>query len=466
MKLGQHILMMGLNHATAPIRVREQVACKRDDLAQVLPRLVSSDSNSTLTESVILSTCNRTEIYAVADDLVRGEGSLREFFESRREWVSVPMADILYTYRDRDAAQHLLSVACGLESMILGEFEILGQVRAAYEISDQHKSVGPILTALFHSAIHTGKRAHTETAIGRGAASVAYAAVDLARQQIGKLKECGVLVIGSGEMGQRAMKNLCADGVKSLFVINRTYNHAVETANDLGGKALPFSELEAALTQADVVISATDAPHIILSAAAIARAMSTRPQRALCLIDIALPRDIEPTAKQIPNVHLFDLDDLKQVAEENRIEREKQAAHVQMIIAEELEEFWHWYLARRAAPTIAALRERAESIRIAELDKALRRLGHLDLSERDRNVIAALSSSILNKLLAAPTTRLKESAQSGDGQIYLDALRELFELSDTNSSVISSPSEDLRINSAKQSLSSDTEISSPLRSSQ
>ncbi len=433
--MSQHILMMGLNHATAPIQIREQVACKRDELEQVLPRLISPESNSALTESVILSTCNRTEIYAATDDLIRGEEPLLEFFESRRGWISIPMADCLYTYRDRDVAQHLLSVACGLDSMILGEFEILGQVRSAYEIAERHKTTGPILTALFHSAIHTGKRARSETAIGRGATSVAYAAVDLARQQMGGLRGCGVLVIGSGEMGQRAVKNLRADGIQSLYVINRTYDHAVETANDLGGKALPFSELEAALSRADVVISATDAPHIVLSAATIARAMATRPPRALCLIDIAVPRDIDPTAKQIPNVHLFDLDDLKQVAEEKIAEREKQVAHVRTIIAEEAEEFWRGYLARRAAPVIAALLGRAESIRIGELDKALRRLGHLDLSERDRNVIAALSAGILSKLLAAPTAHLKERVQSGDGQVYLDILSELFELSDDHPNI-------------------------------
>jgi len=431
--VSEHILMMGLNHATAPIQVREQVACKRDELAEILPRLISTDSDSALIETVILSTCNRTEIYIVTNDLIRGEERLLDFFESRREWISIPLSDCLYSFQDHQAALHILQVACGLDSMILGEFEVLGQVRAASEIAEQHQTIGTILTALFHRAIHAGKRARTETGIGRGAASVAYAAVDLARQQIGDLREKNILVIGSGEMGRRAAQNLRADGVQSLFVINRTYDHALSTANELGGTALPFTQLESALVQVDVVISATGAPHIILDAATLARAMSARPHRALCLIDIGLPRDIDPTARGISNVRLFDLDNLKQVAEENRAEREKHIAAVQAIISYELEEFWNWYMARRAAPTLAALHERAEAIRLAELDKALRRLGHLDLNERDRNVIAALSSGILSKLLAAPTTHLKERVQSGDGQVYLDALRELFELSDEHS---------------------------------
>ncbi|MBI3741453.1 MAG: glutamyl-tRNA reductase [Chloroflexi bacterium] len=425
-----HILMMGLNHTTAPIQIREQVACKCDELAQILPRLISADSHSALTESVVLSTCNRIEIYAVTDDRVRGEQSLRDFFESRRELISIPLTNSLYAHHDRAAAQHLLGVACGLDSMILGEFEILGQVRAAYEIANQHKTAGAILTALFHRAIHSGKRARAETGIGRGAASVASAAVALAREQIGDLTEKNILVIGSGEMGQRTAQNLRADGVRSLYVVNRTYDHALKIANDLGGTALPFADLDDALIQADVVISATGARHIVLDAATITRAMSTRPNRALCLIDIGLPRDIDPRAREISNVRLFDLDNLNQVAEENRAEREKYIAEVRAIIEHELEEFWNWLLARRAAPTITALRERAEEIRAAELDKALRRLGHLELNERDRNVIAALSASIVSKLLAAPTAHLKERVQSGDGQVYLDTLRELFELSD------------------------------------
>lgn len=430
-----HILMKGLNHATAPIQVREQVACKRDELEKVLPELISPESGSPLTEVVILSTCNRTEIYSTTSDLVRSEGFLGEFFESRQAWLSAPMGECLYSYRGREAAQHLLRVACGLDSMILGEFEILGQVRSAYEIAGQYRSVGPILTSLFHSAIHTGKRARSETAIGRGAASVAYAAVDLARRQIGDLKNACVLVIGSGEMGQRAVKNLAADGVKSLYVANRSYDHAVEAANGLGGQAIPFAELPSALSQADLVISATGAPHIVLNAGMIAGVMATRPQRPLCLIDIAVPRDVDQAAAQIPNVRLVDLDGLNQVTEENIAVREKEVAKVQAIVANETNEFWSWYQARRAVPVIAALRERAETIRVAELEKAMRRLGHLNLNERDRNVIAALSSGLVSKLLAAPTERLKERAENGDGRVYLETLKRLFELPDDDTDV-------------------------------
>jgi len=423
------ILMVGLNHTTAPIHVREQVACTRQDLAHALPQLIAP--SSPLAEALILSTCNRTEVYAVTGDPLRGEAALHDFFAARREFASFAFDHCLYARREHAAVVHALTVAAGLDSMIVGEFEILGQVRAAYEFAQQQHTLGAILTTLFHAAIHTGKRARTETAIGRGAASVAYAAVELARQKIGTLQDRAVLVIGSGEMGQRVAKNLCADGVSVLRVTSRTFDHALEIASDLGGNAIPFSELEAALSQTDVVISATGAPHTILSAAMIERAMAARSARALMLIDIAMPRDIDPRAAQIPNVHLSHLDDLQGLARDNLAEREKEAAKVRTIIAEEAQAFQRWFAARRAAPVIAELRARAETIRALELNKAMCQLGHLHLSARDRNVIAALAAGIVSKLLAAPTAHLKERVQSGDGQVYLAALRELFELSES-----------------------------------
>ncbi len=424
--LSQSIVMMGLNHVTAPISVREQVACTREELARALPQLISNDSP--LTESLILSTCNRTEIYAVTDDLPRGENRLHDFFAARAEFSASPLSALLYTRHDREAARHILAVACGLDSMILGEFEILGQVREAYAIAAQQKTVGPTLSRLCLAAIHAGKRARVETGIGRGAASIAYAAVQLARQKLGNLKERRVLIVGTGEIGQRVARNLRGDGVSMLFVASRTADHADELARDLGARSIRFDALNDALSDADLIVSATGAPHIILDAAAIVRAMSTRPQRALCVIDLAVPRDVDPAAAQIPNVQLFDLDQLQSTARENMAGREEEIKHVEAIIDEEVGNFWHWYSARRAAPVIAHLHEHAESIRSAELAKALRRLGHLHLSERDRNVIAALSEGIVNKLLAAPTAHLKERVQSGNGQIYLDALRELFGL--------------------------------------
>ena len=421
------ILMMGLNHTTAPIHVREQVASASCVQTDALEQLHTQLSAAVFSEWLILSTCNRTEIYTVVSNRAHGEAALRRLF-THHETFSAAGADVLYTHANRDAVTHLCAVASSIDSMIVGEFEILGQVRRAYLTAAERNSIGPILHRLFNDAIHVGKRAHSETAIGAGAASVAYAAVALARQHLGDLSGRRALVIGAGEMAQRAAKNLAADGACAVIVANRTYEHALELAHETHGRAIQFDELPRALAEADLVISATSAPHIILDTATIHAAMSARNAQPLFLMDIALPRDIEPRVAQIPNVQLCNIDDLNQLVDASRAEREKALIQVHAIIAEEVEKFWEWYSERRAVPVIADLRGHAEAIRAAELEKALRRLGHLHLSERDRNVIAALSSGIVSKLLAAPTVHLKERVQSGNGQVYLDTLRELFEL--------------------------------------
>jgi glutamyl-tRNA reductase len=423
------ILMVGLNHTTAPIHVREQVAsaaCVQDN---ALEQLRSELNAPVFSERLILSTCNRTEIYAVVSDRARGETTLRALF-THHETFSTAGTDYLYTYANHDAVKHLFAVASGIDSMIVGEFEILGQVRRAYLAAAERNSIGPVLHRLFNDAIHVGKRAHSETPIGAGAASVAYAAVALARQHLGDLSGRRALVIGAGEMAQRAAKNLAADGACAVVVANRTYAHAVELAHETHGRAIQFDELARALIEADLVISATSAPHIILDATTISAAMRARNARPLFLMDIALPRDIEPAVAHIPNVQLLNVDDLNQLVDASRAERERALTEVHTIIVEEVERFWEWYSERRAAPVIADLRDHADAIREAELEKALRRLAHLHLNERDRNVIAALSAGIVSKLLAAPTVHLKERVQSGDGQVYLDTLRELFELSE------------------------------------
>ena len=426
--MSQHILMMGLNHTTAPVHVREGMSCTRAELAATLPVLASQDADSPLIELFILSTCNRTEVYVVADDAPRALQCLRDFFYTRAEFLPSALDDFLYTFADQDAVDHLLSVACGLDSMILGEFEIQGQVRTAYEIAARQKTIGAILTTLCHAALHAGKRARAETTIGAGAASVAYATVALARQQLGDLTGRCALIIGAGEMAQRAAKNLAANNAGAVILANRTYEHALELASEIDARAIGFDQLPDALAQADVVISATAAPHIVLSANMVRAAMATRAERPLCLIDIAVPRNIDPQVADISNTRLFNIDALKNLVDANRALREQAVDQVRAIIAEQADEFWQWHIARRAVPVIAELRERAENIRAAELDKALRRLGHLNLSERDRNVIAALSAGIVGKLLAAPTVHLKQVVLNGDGQVYLDTLRELFEL--------------------------------------
>ncbi len=421
------ILTIGLNHATAPISIREHVAnssCLREE---ALDRLYEAMRAAGMLESLVLSTCNRTELYAVAEGRDHAEQTLRNLFAAQAAFP-LDHPEYLYAFAERDAVAHLFAVASGIDSMVVGEFEILGQVRQAYLQAIDKKAIGPVLHRLFKDAIHVGKRAHSETLIGAGAVSVAYAAVSLARQRLGSLRGRRVLIIGAGEMGRRAAKSVSKDGASTVMVTNRTFAQAAELAAETGGCAISFDELATALVDADVVISATSAPHIILDAATVARALERRPDRPLYLFDIAVPRDIEPEAATLAGACLYNIDDLKQHIDENRAIREKAVVEVRGIIDKEAERFWLWHLQRRAAPVLADLSAHAETIRTAELDKAFRRLTHLRLSERDRNVIAALSAGIVSKLLAAPTAHLKERVQSGDGQVYLDAVRELFEL--------------------------------------
>lgn len=421
------VLLVGLNHTTAPVHVREHAlpfVCARADVARQVRAALEPILFS---EFLVLATCNRTEIYAVTSDVSRAATALRGTF-ALEDAFAAPVHEYLYTATDRAAIEHLFAVASGIDSLVLGEFEILGQVRRAYHEASAQQTVGPILHQMFQAAMHVGKRVRAETEIGRGAQSVAYAAVALAREKLGPLNGRRALVMGAGEMGRRAAENLAQDCDCVVVVASRTYAHAQELASRIHADALPFEELDAALAQADLVIGATRAPHLILFAGQIASAMGTRPARPLCLIDIAVPRNIDPAASRVENVQLYNIDDLRHVVEQTRAARRHALAQAQGIIDAEAEEFWQWYLTRRAAPLIGELYARAERIRQAELEKTMRRLQHLDLSERERNIIAALSAGLVSKLLAAPTANLKARLESGDGQMYLEAMRDLFDL--------------------------------------
>lgn len=419
--------MVGLNHATAPVRVREQAfpfECTRDEM---YPNLGAVLDPALFSEYLVLATCNRTEIYAVTTDPARGTAGLGGAIKLRSAFHAAAHA-YLYQAVDCEAIEHLFAVACGIDSLVLGEFEILGQVRDAYQTASARQSIGPILHQLFQAAIRVGKRAHSETEIGRGAQSVAYAAVTLAREKSDSLRGQRALVIGAGEMGRRAAENLAKDTDYDVVITSRTYAHASVLAERIDARAVPFQDLPGALAHADLVIGATRAPHLILYAREIERIMQARPAQPLCLIDIAVPRNIDPEAAAIPQVQLYNIDDLQHVVDETRLARLQAVAQVRGIIAQEIESFWQWYLTRRAAPLIRELYARAETIRQAELTKTMHRLSHLELGEREVNVIAALSAGLVSKLLAGPTANLKEHMQDGDGQLYLQAVRELFDL--------------------------------------
>jgi glutamyl-tRNA reductase len=426
--LSPHILLVGVNHTTASVALRERLAINGTALTDALTRFGQSNGYgpTLLPEGVILSTCNRLEIYAVAEDIQHGRDALVQFLSQNRMVPVEEFADSLYIKADAEAVAHLTRVACGLDSMLVGEPQILGQVTDAYQAALSRQATGPVLNTLFRHAIQAGKRARTETAISRYATSVPAAAATLAEQEMGRLDGRVVLVMGAGDMGQLAARALVARGAKGIIVANRTYDRGLLLARELNGEAMTFDRQGEALARADVVVTATDAPHVIVTPEKVTTALAHRPERPMLIIDIAVPRDTDPAVASIPGVRLFDVDDLHDVVNGNLAARQREIPRVEAIAGEEATAFMTWFQAMGVIPTIADLRRRAEAVKDQELDKALSRLS--DLGERDREVVCALAHALVNKLLHEPTVRLKQHAAQGDGYLYTDVVRQLFGL--------------------------------------
>ena len=418
------VIAIGMNHRTAPVAVRERLAVGAGGAAGVLRRLAELPAVS---EAVLLSTCNRVEVYTAAVHAGEARQQVRDFLAA---WggMSPPQLDpYLYVYEDAAAARHLFRVAAGLDSMVLGESQILGQVRDAYHAAAEAGTCGKVLHALFQQALAAGKRARSETAISQHAVSVSYVAVELARKVFGHLDGREVLLVGAGETAELAARSLAEEGGCRLVVANRTLERGRQLAAAYGGRAVALDELERVLPACDVVISSTGAGRPLLTAAMVREAMRQRRQRPLLLIDIAVPRDIEPAAGRLENVFLYDIDDLQAVVEANLRLRREEAARVEVMIDEEVRQFEAWMHSLDVVPLIRSLREKAEAMRRREVARALRKLPHL--SERDRQVIDGLTRLIVNKLLNDPMVRLKEAVAGGRGPVYLDeAFSELFAL--------------------------------------
>ncbi len=415
------LIAAGLSYKTAPLELLERVAYTHDRLPDGLRALRAQAS---LAEAVILSTCHRTELYGVtAGDPREAQQQMARFLGSFHVVREAELLPHLCFYEDGGVAQHLFAVAAGLESMVLGEPQVLGQVRAALGEALGCGTVGKILSRLFRAAVRVGKRARTETGIARTPLSISSLAVSLAEQVLGSLCGKEALIVGSGEMSVLAARLLFKRGIQKLKVTSRRYERALSFAGSLQGEAVPWEALPEALQQADLVISSTAAPHAVISAEMIRQAMRRR-RRPLILIDIAMPRDIEPEAGKIANVYLYNLDALQAVVEKNGQQRAREIPSVQAIIEEEVHDFMEWLQTLRAIPTLKALRDRAEQIRTQELKRALQRLG--PISEREKQIIEQLSSRIVKKLLHEPTVRLK---QEGSRNGSLEQLaRELFGL--------------------------------------
>lgn len=416
------LMAVGLNHRTAPVELRERLAPGGDGVAALLDRLAGVAG-----ERIVLATCNRMEVYVVPRGEKDIDGEVRALLHGLfcLELDEAELASHLYTLRDEEAARHLFSVAAGIDSMVLGETQILGQVRDALDLAAARGAVGSMLSALFQRALAAGKRARTETAISRSAVSVSHAAVELARGVVGDLASSTVLLVGAGEMGELAARNLTDNGAGALLVVNRSWDKAEELANRYGGVAVPWDDIGAALERADIVISSTASPVPVIEPGLVRPAMVRRRGRPLMIVDIAVPRDVDPAVGSIEGVHLYDIDDLQSVVKGNLKEREREVAAVEAIVQEEVAAFSSWLRCQEVVPTLVALRERLERIRRDEVERCCRRLR---LDEKQRNAVEAMAQAIVNKVLHSPTVRLKEQAQDGACGLYVDAVRELFDL--------------------------------------
>ncbi len=422
------LAVVGASHRTAPIEVRERLALARGEVPAALASLVESGAAS---EAVVLSTCNRTELYLALPDERRGVEAAHALLARRLGEPPSAVAPHLYLHRDRRAADHLFRVTAGLDSMVLGEPQIQGQVKEAYALARETAvpggpPVGPALNRMFQTAFSVGGRVRSETEVGLGAASISSAAVELAKKIFGSLRGRKALVLGAGEMSEVTLECLRGEGVRTALVANRTYERALELAARWGGSAVRWEEFDRELTGVDIMICSTAAPHPVLTRERLRQAAGGELRRPLCIIDIAIPRDVEPSVGDVPNVFLYNIDDLTQIVDDNLGRRRAQLPAAETLVAEGVEEFWAWYSGLAVVPTIRELRDHGERVRQAELERALRRLGHL--SSEDREAVDALSRALLNKLLHAPTVRLREAAGNGRGTAVLDTARWLFEL--------------------------------------
>ncbi len=422
------LVLVGLTHRTAPVAIRERLALTSSELATLLDKLTrpSNGDAAPLAEAAILSTCNRFEVYGVADDGPRAPDRIRGALAERSGIAPDELCAHLTTKVGEEVVWHLCAVAAGLDSMILGEPQILGQVTEAHQVALAAGAAGPVLGALFREAIHCGKRARSETAISERAASVSHAAVELAKQIFGALGDRKVLLIGAGEMAELAARNLADNGAGRILVVNRSRERAEALAGQFDGQAYGWDALGQALREADIVVCSAAAPHTVIHPAAVHAAMAARRDQPLFLIDIAVPRNVDAEVGQLANVYLYDIDDLKGVVEENLEQRQREVPKVEAIVAGCSADFTSWLCGLDVATTIRDLYSVAGRVRDDEVDRALRRLG--PLSEHQERVVRILAHNIVSKLLHTPTARLKELAEEGNGWRSAGVLRDLFGL--------------------------------------
>ena len=421
-----HLLLVGISHRTAPVELRERVDFQARGLQGALRALAERGSAH---EAVVVSTCNRAELYVACDETEPTRQDLLRFLSDYNE---LPPSDVMphvYDVADLDAARHLFRVAAGLDSLVVGEPQILGQVKEAHTVASEVHTAGPVLNRLFHASFAVGKRVRTETGLGSGAVSVSYAAVALARKIFGDLSGRNVVVLGAGEMGKLTAIHMKAQDVRHITIVSRTMAHAARTAEAIGGaSAAPWTDLDTVLAASDIVITATGAANPILTKAHIETVMRPRRNRPLFIIDIAMPRDVEAAAGEIEEVFLYNIDDLQATVRENLARRASEVSRAETIVNEEVDKFAAWFRSRGAIPTVVALRERFEAIRRAELERLDFKLSALPPEARAR--VDEITHLIVEKLLLTPTEQLKSLADAETVSMYAEALTRLFALAE------------------------------------
>lgn len=417
------LVLVGLNHHTAPVEMREQLAFTDGLLEPALRRLMQLEE---VAEGAILSTCNRVEVIACGGVAAALATALPGFLAREHGLPEATLTDHLYTHVGREAVRHLFRVAASLDSMVVGEPQILGQLKEQYAVAARAGSSGQILHRCFHRSFSVAKRVRRETGIAEKAVSIASAAVELARGIFDRLDNKGALLLGAGTMGELAARQLGVQGVGSLMVANRTFDRAIDVARSLGGMPVPWERLAHALPLSDLIIGAASGDDFLLRPAAVEEAMRVRRQRPMFLIDLAVPRAFDPALHALDGVYLYDIDDLEGVVADNRGARAREAVKAETIVEAEVEVFWRWFGSLGVVPTIVALREKLEAIRRREVERSLAALGDLDPQQRE--VIERLSATLVNKILHGPVTTLRRHRADRAEAFYVEAARRLFRL--------------------------------------
>jgi len=409
-----NVIVVGLNHKTAAVEVREKLAFDGPKLEEGLKRLHGLPS---VNEAVVVSTCNRVEMYANVKDRDRATEEIKDFISDFHSINRESLENALYIYNGTRAVRHIFSVAASLDSMVVGEPQILGQVKDAFEFALSKKTTGVVLNKLMKKAISVAKRVRTETKIAENAVSISYAAVELAKKIFTDLSRSSVMLLGAGEMAELAARHLVNNGVLEVVVANRTYERGLELAREFSGRAIPFDRFKEELLHIDIVICSTGAPEYVLYRSDMTKIMKERKNKSVFIIDISVPRNIDPETGKLDNVYLYDVDDLQGVVDANVSERKKEAEKAGLIIEDEVETFRKWQKSLDAVPAILALRGRAEEIKKQELEKLFNKLG--DMGERERKAIEYMASAIVNKLIHPPTVALKDDVEDREALVAM-----------------------------------------------